>query len=84
MPTHDDYVKLLFLIPAGQGTVVMVGSGLGFLGWLYDPANQFYGLNILGSTVPGRRSTLLLAFAKGLASVGAKIDAVHPGHHHRL
>ncbi|MFM0198041.1 SDR family NAD(P)-dependent oxidoreductase [Paraburkholderia strydomiana] len=33
---------------AGRGTVVMVSSGLGSLGWLSDPANQFYGVNVLG------------------------------------
>ena len=33
---------------AGAANIVMVSSGLGSLGWLSDPANQFYGVNVLG------------------------------------
>ena len=39
---------LPLLRSAGHASIVMVSSGLGSLGWLSDPANQFYGVNILG------------------------------------
>lgn len=66
---------------AGQGTVVMVSSGLGSLGWLSDPANQFYGVNILGyNSSKSALNAVALAFSKELASVGIKVDAVDPGY----
>ncbi|WP_345817633.1 SDR family oxidoreductase (plasmid) [Paraburkholderia sp. PREW-6R] len=66
---------------AGQGTVVMVSSGLGSLGWLSDPDNQFYGVNILGyNSSKSALNAVALAFAKELAAVGIKVDAVDPGY----
>lgn len=66
---------------AGRGTVVMVSSGLGSLGWLSDPANQFYGVNILGyNSSKSALNAVALAFAKELAAVGIKVDAVDPGY----
>jgi NAD(P)-dependent dehydrogenase (short-subunit alcohol dehydrogenase family) len=66
---------------AGRGTVVMVSSGLGSLGWLSDPANQFYGVNILGyNSSKSALNAVALAFAKELAPVGIKVDAVDPGY----
>ncbi|KKB64635.1 serralysin [Robbsia andropogonis] len=66
---------------AGRGTVVMVSSGLGSLGWLSDPANQFYGVNFLGyNTSKSALNAIALAFAKELASANIKVDAVDPGY----
>ncbi|OBR53840.1 SDR family oxidoreductase [Paraburkholderia tropica] len=66
---------------AGQGVVVMVSSGLGSLGWLSDPTNQFYGVNILGyNSSKTALNAVALAFAKELASVRIKVDAVDPGY----
>src|ERR1700712_4843815 len=64
---------------AGQGTGEMVRSGLGSLGWLSDPANQFYGVNILGhNSSKSALDAVALAFAKKLAPIGIKVDAVDP------
>ncbi|WP_244217788.1 SDR family oxidoreductase [Paraburkholderia caledonica] len=66
---------------AGRGTVVMVSSRLGSMGWLSDPANQCYGVNILGyNSSKSALNAVALAFAKELASVGIKVDAVDPGY----
>jgi NAD(P)-dependent dehydrogenase (short-subunit alcohol dehydrogenase family) len=66
---------------AGQGTVVMVSSGLGSLGWLSDPGNLFYQVNILGyNSSKSALNAVSLAFAKELASAGIKVDAVDPGY----
>lgn len=75
----QEFVPLLR--SAGQGTVVMVSSGLGSLGWMSDPANQFYGVNILGyNSSKSALNAVALSFAKELASVGIKVDAVDPGY----
>lgn len=39
---------LPLLRQAGHASIVMVSSGLGSLGWVSDPDNQFYGVNFLG------------------------------------
>ena len=79
---HDFVRRFVPLLKsAGEGTVVMVSSGLGSLGWLSDPANQFYGVSILGyNSSKSALNAVALAFAKELASVGIKVDAVDPGY----
>ena len=47
-PIRVTQACLPLLKAAGSANVVMVSSGLGSLGWLSDPANQFYGVNFLG------------------------------------
>jgi NAD(P)-dependent dehydrogenase (short-subunit alcohol dehydrogenase family) len=66
---------------AGQGSVIMVSSGLGSLGWMSDPTNPFYGVNILGyNSSKSALNAVTVAFAKELAAVGIKVNAVDPGY----
>jgi NAD(P)-dependent dehydrogenase (short-subunit alcohol dehydrogenase family) len=72
---------LPLLKAAGQANIVMVSSGLGSLGWLSDPANPFYSVNILGyNSSKTALNGVTLAFAKELASVGIKVNAADPGY----
>ncbi len=66
---------------AGGGSIVMVSSGLGSLGWLSDPENQFYGVNILGyNSSKSALNAVTLCFAKELAAAGIKVNAADPGY----
>lgn len=66
---------------AGTATVVMVSSGLGSLGWLSDPTNQFYGVNILGyNSSKSALNAVTVSFAKELASLGISVNAADPGY----
>ncbi|WGS54154.1 SDR family oxidoreductase [Paraburkholderia sp. D15] len=80
-PIRVTQAFLPLLKSAGRANVVMVSSGLGSLGWLSDPANQFYGVNILGyNSSKSALNAIALSFAKELASIGIKVDAVDPGY----
>ena len=70
------------LLKAADGaSVVMVSSGLGSLGWLSDPANQFYGVNVLGySSSKSALNAVTVSFAKELASLKIKVNAADPGY----
>ncbi len=72
---------LPLLKKAGNATIVMVSSGLGSLGWLSDPDNQFYGVNILGyNSSKTALNAITVAFAKELAASGVKVNAADPGY----
>ena len=72
---------LPLLQAAGTANVVMVSSGLGSLGWLSDPANPFYGVNLLGyNSSKSALNAVTLAFAKELAAAGIKVNAADPGY----
>ncbi len=72
---------LPLLVSAGRANVVMVSSGLGSLGWLSDPDNRFYGVNILGyNSSKSALNAVTLCFAKELAPVGIKVNAADPGY----
>ncbi len=59
----------------------MVSSGLGSLGWLSDPENDFYGVNILGyNSSKTALNAVTVAFAKDLAEAGIKVYAADPGY----
>lgn len=70
------------LLKAASGArIVMVSSGLGSLGWLSDPGNQFYGVNILGyNSSKTALNAVTLCLAKELAATGIKVNAADPGY----
>lgn len=66
---------------AGEPSIVMVSSGLGSLGWLSDPANQFYRVNILGyNSSKSALNAVTVSFAKELSAFGIKVNAADPGY----
>ena len=66
---------------AGSASIVMVSSGLGSLGWLSDPENQFYGVNILGyNSSKSALNAVTVSFAKDLAASGIRVNAADPGY----
>jgi NAD(P)-dependent dehydrogenase (short-subunit alcohol dehydrogenase family) len=66
---------------AGSANIVMVSSGLGSLGWLSDPDNQFYGVNFLGyNSSKTALNAVTVAFAKELAASGIRVNAADPGY----
>ena len=72
---------LPLLRSAGTANIVMVSSGLGSLGWLSDPANQFYGVNILGyNSSKSALNAVTVCFAKELAAAGIKVNSADPGY----
>ena len=80
-PIRVTQAFLPLLRAAGGGNVVMVSSGLGSLGWLSDPANQFYGVNILGyNSSKSALNAVTVSFAKEFASLGIRVNAADPGY----
>lgn len=72
---------LPLLKAAHDASVVMVSSGLGSLGWLSDPANEFYGVNILGyNSSKSALNAVTVSFAKELAALGIAVNSVDPGY----
>lgn len=66
---------------ADGANIVMVSSGLGSLGWLSDPNNQFYGVNFLGyNSSKSALNAVTVAFAKELTASGIKVNAADPGY----
>jgi len=80
-PIRVTQAFLPLLKAAVHANIVMVSSGLGSLGWLSDPANPFYGVNILGyNSSKSALNAVTLCFAKELASLGMKVNAADPGY----
>jgi NAD(P)-dependent dehydrogenase (short-subunit alcohol dehydrogenase family) len=80
-PIRVTQAFLPLLKTASGANIVMVSSGLGSLGWLSDPANPFYGVNILGyNSSKSALNAVTLCFAKELASLGIKVNAADPGY----
>lgn len=72
---------LPLLKAAGNANIVMVSSGLGSLGWLSDPTNQYYAVNLLGyNSSKTALNAVTLAFAKELAAFGIKVNSADPGY----
>ena len=69
------------LSAAGGANVVMVSSGLGSLGWLSDPSNQFYSVNVLGyNSSKTALNAVTVSLAKSLAADGIKVNSADPGY----
>jgi len=80
-PIRVTQAFLPLLRAAGTANIVMVSSGLGSLGWLSDPTNQFYGVNLLGyNSSKSALNAVTVSFAKELASLGIKVNAADPGY----
>jgi NAD(P)-dependent dehydrogenase (short-subunit alcohol dehydrogenase family) len=80
-PIRVTQAFLPLLKAAGDANIVMVSSGLGSLGWLSDPANQFYGVNILGyNSSKTALDAVTVSFAKELAPDGIRVNAADPGY----
>jgi NAD(P)-dependent dehydrogenase (short-subunit alcohol dehydrogenase family) len=80
-PIRVTQAFLPLLKAAGRANIVMVSSGLGSLGWLSDPTNPFYGVNILGyNSSKSALNAVTVCFAKELASLGIKVNAADPGY----
>ena len=80
-PIRVTQAFLPLLKAAGQASMVMVSSGLGSLGWLSDPANPFYPVNILGyNSSKTALNGVTVSFAKELAPAGIKVNAADPGY----
>ncbi len=72
---------LPLLRAAEDAGIVMISSGLGSLGWLSDPANEFYGVNILGyNSSKSALNAVMVSLAKELAAVGIRVNAADPGY----
>lgn len=80
-PVRVTQAFLPLLKSAERANVVMVSSGLGSLGWLSDPTNQFFGINFLGyNSSKSALNAVTVAFAKELAASGIKVNAADPGY----
>lgn len=80
-PIRVTQAFLSLLKAAGTANIVMVSSGLGSLGWLSDPANQFYGVNILGyNSSKSALNAVTVSFAKEFAPLGIRVNAADPGY----
>jgi NAD(P)-dependent dehydrogenase (short-subunit alcohol dehydrogenase family) len=80
-PIRVTQAFLPLLKAADRGSVVMVSSGLGSLGWLSDPDNQFYGVNIIGyNSSKTALNAVTVSLAKDLASFGIAVNAADPGY----
>jgi NAD(P)-dependent dehydrogenase (short-subunit alcohol dehydrogenase family) len=80
-PIRVTQIFLPLLMAAGHANVVMVSSGLGSLGWLSDPSNPHYGVNIMGyNSSKSALNAVSVAFAKELAASGVKVNAADPGY----
>ncbi|MBY3002062.1 SDR family oxidoreductase [Rhizobium leguminosarum] len=80
-PVRVTQAFLPLLRKTGNANIVMVSSGLGSLGWLSDPANQFYGVNFLGyNSSKSALNAITVALAKELAGSGVKVNAADPGY----
>lgn len=66
---------------AGDARIVMMGSGIGSLTLITDPASIFSSVNFLDySASKVALNAVTIAFAKELAPYGVKVHAVEPGH----
>lgn len=80
-PIRVTQAFLPLLKAAAQANIVMVSSGLGSLGWLTDPENELYGVNILGyNSSKTALNAVTVSFAKELAEAGIKVNAADPGY----
>ncbi|WP_183461796.1 SDR family oxidoreductase [Mesorhizobium huakuii] len=80
-PIRTTQAFLPLLKAAPRANVVMVSSGLGSLGGLTDPANEFYAINILGyNSSKTALNAATVAFSKELAAADIKVNSADPGY----
>lgn len=79
-PIRVTQAFLPLLKASDTACVIMVSSGLGSLGWLSDPANPFYGVNILGyNSSKTALNAVTVSLAKALEGDGICVNATDPG-----
>ena len=80
-PVRVTQAFLPLLKAAYHASIIMVSSGLGSLDWLSDPANEFYGVNILGyNSSKSALNAVTVSLAKELAVSGIKVNSADPGY----
>ena len=80
-PIRVTQAFLPLLKAAATANVVMVSSGLGSIGWLSDPANEFYGVNLLAyNSSKSALNAVTVSFAKELAPDSIRVNAADPGY----
>jgi len=80
-PIRTTQAFLPLLKASAHANIVMVSSGLGSLGWLSDPSNEFASINILGyNSSKSALNAVTLSFAKELADSGTRVNAADPGY----
>ncbi|MGF9694037.1 SDR family oxidoreductase [Rhizobium sp. 0TCS1.26] len=80
-PIRVTQAFLPLLRSAGGGSVIMVSSGLGSLGWVNDPSHPFHAVNILGyNSSKTALNAVTVAFAKELAAESIHVNSVDPGY----
>lgn len=80
-PIRVTQAFLPLLKAADHANIVMVSSGLGSLGWISDPGNQFYCVNGLGyCSSKTALNAVTVSLAKDLAEAGIKVNAADPGY----
>jgi len=80
-PIRTTQAFLPLLKASAHANIVMVSSGLGSLGWLSDPTNEFASINILGyNSSKSALNAVTLSFAKELAASGIRVNAADPGY----
>ncbi len=80
-PIRVTQAFLPLLKAANGANVVMVSSGLGSLGWLSDPENEFYRVNNLAyNSSKTALNAVTVSFAKEFSPFGIKVNSVDPGY----
>jgi NAD(P)-dependent dehydrogenase (short-subunit alcohol dehydrogenase family) len=80
-PVRVTQAFLPLLKAADQARVVMMGSGVGSLTLITDPTSLYSTVNLLDYTSSKvALNAVTVSFAKELAPLGIKVNAVEPGH----
>ncbi len=79
-PIRVTQALLPLLKAADEARVVMMSSGLGLLGLITDPSSAYSTVNLMAySSSKTALNAVTVAFAKELAPLGIKVNAVEPG-----
>jgi NAD(P)-dependent dehydrogenase (short-subunit alcohol dehydrogenase family) len=80
-PVRVTQAFLPLLRAADQARIVMMGSGVGSLTLISDPTSLYSTVNLLDYTSSKvALNAVTVSFAKELAPLGIKVNAVEPGH----
>ena len=80
-PVRVTQAFLPLLKAAGDARVVMMSSGVGSLALITDPTSIYSSVNLLAYTSSKvALNAVTVSFAKELAPLGIKVNAVEPGH----
>jgi NAD(P)-dependent dehydrogenase (short-subunit alcohol dehydrogenase family) len=80
-PTRVIKAFLPLLKSAGKADVVNLSSGLGSFGWMTDPTNGFYAVNLLGyNSSKSALNAVTVSLAKAVEQFGIRVNAANPGY----